>query len=92
MMRELVVVPLRCVADQFPAGALASDLALDSDSYVQVTPVPNSSGRILFRAGDIQATCPHLFRPGYRLDADMLIQIPESHVFLGVRQLRSQLS
>ena len=92
-VQEIVVVPLREVLAQLPAEAL-SQARFGGQSLVQVVPemtVRETRGPIYFSVAAIQEVCPHLFRPGYRVHPEAMIQIPEEHVFLGYPR-RPQLS
>ena len=91
-VQEIVVVPVREVIAQFPAEALAKE-SCGQQSLVQVIPVMRAReavGPICFSVAAIQQACPHLFRSGYRVDPEAVIQIPEDQVFLGYpRRLQS---
>ncbi|MFT5190463.1 MAG: hypothetical protein ACI957_003498, partial [Verrucomicrobiales bacterium] len=89
--QELVVVTAGAVIERLPKHALA-DESPGLNSLIQVTPVEDliqRQGPIVFQVGAIQQVCPHLFRPGYRVDPRDTIEIPEHQVFLGLPRRNS---
>ncbi|MFT4640289.1 MAG: hypothetical protein ACI8T1_003616 [Verrucomicrobiales bacterium] len=89
--QELVVVTAGAVIERLPKHALA-DESPGLNSLIQVTPVEDliqRQGPIVFQVAAIQQVCPHLFRPGYRVDPSDTIEIPEHQVFLGLPRRNS---
>ena len=87
------MVPVREAVAQLAEDALSRE-PFGEQSVVQVNPVmtvTETRGPICFSVAAIQQVCPHLFRQGYRVDPEAVIQIPEDQVFLGYPH-RPQLS